>query len=77
MQVHFFRGPGRVFGATGQADGGNLPARYRPWAAFKSLEMHRGDRVPGVDVDECLDDIEVHGFHVTDAHVRIPPPEAG
>ena len=23
------------------------------------------------DVDECLDDLEKHGFHVTDAHVRI------
>jgi hypothetical protein len=25
---------------------------------------------PGVNVDECLDDIDDHGFHLTDAHVR-------
>jgi hypothetical protein len=35
------------------------------------LELRRGEPTPGVKVDECLDDIEKHGFHVTDAHVRI------
>jgi len=33
--------------------------------------MTRGVPVPGVDVGECLDDIERHGFHLTDAHMRI------
>lgn len=71
MLVYLFRGPGRVFAVTEDADGKNLPARWAPWTPFKSLEMVKGTPQPGVDVDECLDDIEKHGFHLTDAHVRI------
>jgi hypothetical protein len=71
MQVHIFRGPGRIFGVTAGGAGENLPPKYRPWAAFKTLEMTRGEAQPGVDVDECLDDIDKYGFHLTDAHVRI------
>jgi hypothetical protein len=34
--------------------------------------MIRGVITPGgVDVTECLDDIEKYGFHLTDAHKRI------
>jgi hypothetical protein len=33
--------------------------------------MTRGEAQPGVNVDECLDDIDAHGFHLTDAHVSI------
>ncbi|MGA7386183.1 MAG: hypothetical protein WBW81_16250, partial [Methylocella sp.] len=25
----------------------------------------------GVNTDECIDDIEKYGFHLTDAHIRI------
>jgi len=71
MQVHIFRGPGRIFGFTAQASGENLPRKYAPWTAFKTVELRKGERTPGVDADECLDDIEAHGMHVTDAHVRI------
>jgi hypothetical protein len=71
MQVHIFRGLGRVFGFTGDNAGGNLPAQYGPWAAFKSFDLHRGDVQTNFDVNECLDDIEQLGFHLTDAHVRI------
>jgi hypothetical protein len=71
MQVHIFRGPGRIFGFTAHADGSNLPSQYAPWTAFKILDLTRGTIQAGVDVDECLDDIEQHGFHLTDAHVRI------
>lgn len=71
MQVHIFRGTGRVFGVTQDSAGANLPGHFGPWVSFKTLDMHRGEAMPGVNVDECLDDIEAHGFHVTDAHVRI------
>jgi hypothetical protein len=71
MQVHIFRGLGRVFGFTGDNAGGNLPAQYGPWAAFKSFDLHRGDVQTNFDVNECLDDIEQFGLHLTDAHVRI------
>jgi hypothetical protein len=77
MQTYLFRGPGRVFGVTADVSGANLPDRYAPWTAFKAVEMIRGQAMPGVDVDECLDDIEVYGFHVTDAHVRITEEAAG
>ena len=71
MQVHIFRADGRVFGFTCDPGGGNLPSGLGIWNAFKSLELSEGSPQPGVDVDECLRDIHHHGFHVTDAHVRI------
>ncbi|HET6983753.1 MAG TPA: hypothetical protein VFI53_16530 [Myxococcaceae bacterium] len=71
MLIHVFRGPGRVFGCTGDATGANLPQKVAPWTAFKSVELSRGGNTPGLNTDECLDDIERHGFHVTDGHVRI------
>jgi len=71
MQVHLFRGPGRVFAVSTDPSGADLPPRYAPWAAFKSLELRRGEPTSGLDVDECLDDLEAYGVHVTDAHVRI------
>ncbi|HMJ92760.1 MAG TPA: hypothetical protein VK472_01540 [Allosphingosinicella sp.] len=71
MQVQIFRGAGRVFGCTGDPAGANLPSDYGPWAPFKSVEMIAGEPMPGVNVDECLADLDAHGFHLTDAHVRI------
>lgn len=71
MQVHLFKGPGRVFAVSADPTGADLPARYAPWAAFKTLELRRGEATPGLDVDECLDDLEAFGVHVTDAHARI------
>ncbi len=72
MLVHIFRGPGRVFGITEDATGGNLPSQFSPWTTFKSIDLNRdGEPRAGVNTNECLDDIEKHGFHITDAHVRI------
>ena len=71
MLVHIFRGEGRVFGVTTDEAGGNLPAGPGPWTAFRSIDLVRGQAQPGLHVDECLDDLERHGLHVTDAHVRI------
>ena len=71
MQVHLFRAAGRVFGAALDAAGANLPAGLGDWTPFKTVDMTRGQPMPGIDVNECLDDIEAHGFHITDAHVRI------
>ena len=71
MQLHIFRGPGRVFAFTARSAGDNLPKKYAPWTAFKTIELHRDLHTPGVDANECLDDIEAYGIHVTDAHVRI------
>ena len=71
MEVHIFRGPGRVFGVTADATGANLPAQAGPWESFKAITLTRGEPTPGVDVADCLDDIEKYGFHVTDAHIRI------
>lgn len=71
MQVHLFRATGRVFGFTPDSADANLPAGKGDWAPFKTVDMTRGQSMPGVVVDECLDDIDAHGFHITDAHVRI------
>jgi hypothetical protein len=65
------RGPGRVFGVTADEAGANLPVEPGPWAAFKAIDLERGVPTPGLDASACLDDVEQHGFHVTDAHVRI------
>jgi hypothetical protein len=72
MKLHIFKGPGRVFGVTEDEAGANLPPQYAPWTAFKSVELSRdGEPTPGLNKDECLDDIETYGVHITDAHVRI------
>jgi hypothetical protein len=72
MLVHSFRGTGRVFGFTEDANGAKLPSQYGPWTAFKALDLNRdGEPAPGVNTSECLDDIQKYGFHVTDAHIRI------
>jgi hypothetical protein len=71
MQVHIFSGPDRIFGFTAHSDGTNLPSQYAPWTAFKTIDLTRGTTQAGVNVTECLDDIKKHGFHLTDAPVRI------
>ena len=71
MLIHLFRGSDRIFAATALPDGANLPPDYGPWTSFKSLEIEPGKPQPGIDVDECLEDVRTHGFHLTDAHVRI------
>jgi hypothetical protein len=71
MQVDVFRGIGRVFAVIESSSVNKLPDRYGPWTLFKTIEVIRGTAQPGLHVDECLDDIERHGIHVTDAHVRI------
>lgn len=71
MIVHLFRGPGRVFAVTAAHDGSNLPQKYAPWQFVKTIDLERGRPTPGLDVDECLTDLEALGLHVTDAHVRI------
>lgn len=71
MQIHIFRGPGRIFGFTAQPSGENLPQKYAPWSEFKTVDLYRGEQTPGVDVGECLSDIEAYGVHITDAHARI------
>lgn len=63
MRVHIFRGTGCVFGCAESSTGANLPSRYGPWAAFKTLELSRGgERTPGVNTNESLDNIEKHGL---------------
>jgi hypothetical protein len=71
MQVHVFRGTGRVFAATEGSNVNDLPELYAPWTPFKTIELVRGQTQPGIDVGDCLDDIARYGIHVTDAHVRI------
>ena len=71
MQVHIFKGPGRVFGVTTEPLGEKLPLKYAPWAKFKTIGLRRGEPTPGIEVEECLKDLDAYGVHVTDAHVRI------
>jgi hypothetical protein len=71
MQVHVFRGTGRVFAVAETRNVTSLPECYAPWTPFKTIELVRGQVQPGIDVDDCLDDIAQYGIHVTDSHVRI------
>jgi hypothetical protein len=72
MLVHIFRGIGRVFAATQDANGTNLPSQYGPWTPFKTLDLNRdAEPTPGLNTGECLDDIEKYGLYLTDAHIRI------
>ena len=53
MQVHIFKGPGRIFAVTSDAAGANLPPKYAPWTPFKAIDLQKGVPTPGLDVDEC------------------------
>jgi hypothetical protein len=77
MQVQVFRGTGRVFAFIERSGANDLPEQYAPWTLFKTIEVVRGQAQPGVDVDDCLDDIARYGIHVTDAHVRITEQAVG
>jgi hypothetical protein len=70
MQAHVFRGPGRVFAVTTDPSGANLPSKCAR-TAFKRIELQKDTPTPGVDVNDCLRDLEAYGVHVTDAHIRI------
>lgn len=41
MEVHIFRGPGRLFTCTTDQSGGNLPSKHAPWVTFKTIESRR------------------------------------
>jgi hypothetical protein len=41
------------------------------WVVFKSIELQKDVPNPGVDVSECLRDLEAYGIHSTDAHILI------
>ena len=71
MLAHIFRGPGRVFGVTQDSTAANLPTQFAPWIHFKSIELTRDQPTPGLNTNECLDDLEKYTFHITDAHTRI------
>jgi hypothetical protein len=71
MQVHIFKGSGRIFGFTEDSTGANLPSQFGDWSAFKTLTLAKGEFQPGVNVDDCINDIEKYGLHLTDAHKRI------
>ena len=71
MLIYIFRGAERIFGVTQEDDGANLPPQFGPWAAFKALEIEPGTLQPGLNVDECIQDLSAYGFHLTDAHIRI------
>jgi hypothetical protein len=73
MQIHTLRGSGRDFAFTQDEGGGNLPAQFAPWTLFKTFDLNRGDEDTNFNVNECLDDIDKFGFHLTDAHRRMDP----
>ena len=50
---------------------GRIFQKYAPWHFIKTIALKLGTPTPGLEVEECLNDIEFHGLHVTDAHVRI------
>jgi hypothetical protein len=71
MRFELFGGRDRLFAVVATGGSDKLPERYGPWTHFKTPELTRGSSLPGLNVEECLDDMERHGIHVTDAHVRI------
>ncbi len=71
MLVHTFRGRG-AYSALPPTRPAPICRRFtRHGRRSSRSEMHRDEPHAGVDVNTCLDDIDVHGFHLTDAHERI------
>ena len=72
MYVYVFKGSDRLLCFAGDRTGENLPAEQGPWILTTRLEMlQEDDPRPIVQTLECLEDIEMHGFHITNGHRRI------
>ncbi|MDB5439349.1 MAG: hypothetical protein JWM33_1776 [Caulobacteraceae bacterium] len=71
MQIHIFKAADRTFGFTQDGAGANLPTQHGAWRPFKVKELVRGQGKVGFDVDQCLEDIDKHGFHLTRAKARV------
>jgi hypothetical protein len=72
MYVYVFKGTNRLLGFTTNSSGENLPTGRGPWVLTNRLDMSREDDPrPIVQTVECLDDIEMHGYHITDGYRRV------
>lgn len=72
MYVYVFKGAERLTGFTATIEGHNLPATHGPWVLVNRLSMSDDDDPrPIVQTRECLDDIEMHGFHLTSGNRRV------
>jgi hypothetical protein len=72
MYVYVFAGTERLRGFTVEREGKNLPEAHGPWVLTNRLDMADGDDDrPMVRTRECLDDIEMHGFHILNGHKRM------
>jgi hypothetical protein len=72
MYVYVFKGTDRIVGFTADVTGGNLPTWKGPWELTTCLQMTKEDDPrPLVDTKDCFEDIEMHGFHITDGKRRI------
>lgn len=69
MYVYVFKGADRIMGFTADVNGNNLPSAQGPWELTNRLNMLRfDDPRPLVDTHACLEDLEMHGFHITNDH---------
>jgi hypothetical protein len=66
MYVYVFKGADRLLGFTTDPSGSNLPTSQGQWSLVNRLTMARDDDPrPIVQTHECLNDLEMHGFHIT------------
>lgn len=72
MHVYVFAGAERLLGFTQDQTGDNLPKAHGPWRLTNRLQMsEEDDPRPLVQTRDCLDDIEMHGFHITKRSRRV------
>lgn len=72
MYVYVFKGADRIMGFTAEVSGRKLPRARGPWELITRLVMSKDDQPrPVVNTNECFEDIEMHGFHITDNYRRI------
>ena len=73
MRLLIFEAADGLYGFTPQADGGNLPAEYKPWTALKSVEMfpNRTTHRIGAKEAEVLAAIKRQGYCITDIRFEI------
>lgn len=72
MLVHIFKNQKGQHAFTDDATGSKLPQALGPWAFVKSIDMNRGEQPrAGVNTDDCLDDIDNKGYHLSNAKVVV------
>lgn len=71
MQVEVYVGDSGCFAVVPQGGSAKLPVAEGPWGKLKDLDLAQdGEARAGLDVGQCLEDIERQGYHISEVRLE-------